>query len=38
MQGMDGARCVLVDHPTQGATDDEMGAKAEAALEAASRR
>lgn len=31
---MDGARYVLVDHPIQDATDDEMRAKARAALEA----
>ena len=34
MLGMDGARYVLVDHPIQDATDDEMRAKAHAALEA----
>ena len=33
MLGMDGARYVLVDHPIQDATDDEMRAKAQAALE-----
>ena len=32
--GMDGARCVLVDHPIQDATDDEMRAKAHAVIEA----
>ena len=31
--GMDGARYVLVDHPIQDATDDEMRAKARAVLE-----
>lgn len=30
---MDGARYVLVDHPIQDATDDEMRAKANAVLE-----
>lgn len=32
--GMDGARYVLVDHPIQDATDDEMRAKAHAVLDA----
>ena len=32
--GMDGARYVLVDHPIQDATDDEMRAKAHAVIEA----
>ena len=32
--GMDGARYVLVDHPIQDATDDEMRAKAQAVLNA----
>ncbi len=32
--GMDGARYVLVPHPIQDATDDEMRAKARAALDA----
>lgn len=31
--GMDDARYVLVDHPIQDATDDEMRAKARAVLE-----
>lgn len=31
--GMDGARYVLVDHPIQDATDEEMRAKAQAVLE-----
>ena len=31
---MDGARYVLVDHPIQDATDDEMRAKARAVIEA----
>ncbi len=31
--GMDGARYVLVDHPIQDATDDEMRGKARAVLE-----
>ena len=31
---MDDARYVLVDHPIQDATDDEMRAKARAALDA----
>ncbi len=31
--GMDGARYVLVDHPIQDATDDEMRGKANAVLE-----
>ena len=35
MLGMDGARYVLVDHPIQDATDDEMRAKAHAVVEAA---
>lgn len=34
MLGMDDARYVLVDHPIQDATDDEMRAKARAVLEA----
>lgn len=34
MLGMDDARYVLVDHPIQDATDDEMRGKAQAALEA----
>lgn len=34
MLGMDGARFVLVDHPIQDATDDEMRAKARAVLDA----
>ena len=34
MLGMDGARYVLVDHPIQDATDDEMRSKAQAAVEA----
>ena len=34
MLGMDGARYVLVDHPIQDATDDEMRAKAAAVIEA----
>jgi hypothetical protein len=33
MLGMDGARYVLVDHPIQDATDDEMRAKAAAVIE-----
>lgn len=33
MLGMDDARYVLVDHPIQDATDDEMRAKARAVLE-----
>ena len=32
--GMDDARYVLVDHPIQDATDDEMRAKARAVLDA----
>ena len=32
--GMDGARYLLVDHPIQDATDDEMRAKARAVFEA----
>lgn len=32
--GMEGARYVLVDHPIQDATDDEMRAKAQAVVEA----
>ena len=32
-RGMDGARYVLVDHPIQDATDDEMRGKAQAVLE-----
>lgn len=35
MLGMDGARYVLVDHPIQDATDDEMRGKANAVLDAA---
>ena len=35
MLGMDGARYVLVDHPIQDATDEEMRAKARAVLDAA---
>ena len=31
---MEGARYVLVDHPIQDATDDEMRGKAQAVLEA----
>ena len=31
--GMEGARYVLVDHPIQDATDDEMRGKAQAVLE-----
>ena len=31
--GMEGARYVLVDHPIQDATDDEMRAKAQAVVE-----
>ncbi len=31
--GMEGARYVLVDHPIQDATDDEMRGKARAVLE-----
>ena len=31
--GMEGARYVLVDHPIQDATDDEMRSKARAVLE-----
>jgi hypothetical protein len=31
--GMEGARFVLVDHPVQDATDDEMRAKARAVVE-----
>ena len=31
--GMEGARCLLVDHPIQDATDDEMRAKADEAFE-----
>lgn len=31
--GMEGARYVLVDHPIQDATDDEMRAKARAVLD-----
>jgi hypothetical protein len=34
MLGMEGARYVLVDHPIQDATDDEMRAKAHAVLDA----
>ena len=34
MLGMDGARFVLVDHPIQDATDEEMRAKAHSVLEA----
>ena len=34
MLGMEGARYVLVDHPIQDATDDEMRGKARAALDA----
>ena len=34
MLGMDDARYVLVDHPIQDATDDEMRAKARDAFEA----
>lgn len=34
MLGMDGARYVLVDHPIQDATDDEMRSKAQAAVDA----
>ena len=34
MLGMDDARYVLVDHPIQDATDDEMRAKAAAVIEA----
>jgi hypothetical protein len=34
MLGMEGARYVLVEHPIQDATDDEMRAKARAVLEA----
>ena len=37
MLGMEDARYVLVDHPIQDATDDEMRAKAQAALEAVVR-
>ena len=33
MLGMDDARYVLVDHPIQDATDDEMRGKAQAVLE-----
>lgn len=33
MLGMDGARYVLVDHPIQDATDDEMRAKARDVLD-----
>ena len=33
---MDGARYVLVDHPIQDATDDEMRAKAHAVLDSVS--
>ena len=33
MLGMDDARFVLVDHPIQDATDDEMRAKARAVLD-----
>ena len=32
--GMEGARYVLVEHPIQDATDDEMRAKARAVVEA----
>ena len=32
--GLDDARCVFVPHPIQDATDDEMRAKAEAAVDA----
>jgi hypothetical protein len=35
MLGMDGARYVLVDHPIQDATDDEMRAKADAVIDEA---
>ena len=31
--GMEGARCLLVDHPIQDATDDEMRAKARAVVD-----
>ena len=34
MLGMEGARYVLVDHPIQDATDEEMRGKARAALDA----
>ena len=34
MLGMDGARYVLVPHPIQDATDDEMRAKARAVVDA----
>ena len=34
MLGMDDARYVLVDHPIQDATDDEMRGKAHSVLEA----
>lgn len=34
MLGMDGARYVLVDHPIQDATDDEMRGKAQAVVDA----
>ena len=34
MLGMEDARYVLVDHPIQDATDDEMRGKAQAAVEA----
>ena len=34
MLGMEGARYVLVDHPIQDATDDEMRAKAQAVVDA----
>lgn len=34
MLGMDGARYVLVDHPIQDATDDEMRGKARAVVDA----
>ena len=37
MLGMDDARYVLVDHPIQDATDDEMRAKARAVLESVVR-
>ncbi len=35
--GMEGARYVLVDHPIQDATDDEMRSKARVALDAVIR-
>lgn len=37
MLGMDDARYVLVDHPIQDATDDEMRGKARAVLESVVR-